>query len=117
MPKPESIPYAGPDPGWGDGVSLRQSFPPLCSPFPNHSAPSMDPTVYAHIPLQGERNTQRKRPDLTDEELLISTPVVMGFSLADKLWRKWYLSLSIVKNAHFTFSGVQRGESSTNTME
>jgi hypothetical protein len=67
MPKQDAINFPNPDVGWGD-------------------APIADPNMYSHIPLQVESNTQREKPELTDEELLITSPVLMGFSLADKLW-------------------------------
>jgi len=66
MPKPEVTNITSD--GWGD-------------------SPVVDP-MYAHIPLQvqGENKTQREKPELTPEELLIASPVLMGFSLSDKLW-------------------------------
>jgi hypothetical protein len=67
VPKPEVIPFPNPDAGWGD-------------------APISDPNSYAHIPLQVENTNRRERPQLTEEELLITSPVLMGFSLSDKLW-------------------------------
>jgi len=42
--------------------------------------------MFAHIPLQVENRTQREIPELTEQELLITSPVLMGFSLSDKLW-------------------------------
>jgi len=40
------------------------------------------------IPLQGESATRPAVSELTEEELLIASPIVYGFSLADKLWCK-----------------------------
>lgn len=86
MPKQDAVTFPNPDAGWGDGMSLLQTFLRRCSNLLYHTAPATDPNSYSHIPLQVESNPQREKPELTDDELLITSPVLMGFSLADKLW-------------------------------
>src|ERR1700685_571430 len=87
MPKPEVTNITSD--GWGDSEPLphfysTHLFNVLDGLF---TGPVVDP-MYAHIPLQvqGENKTQREKPELTPEELLIASPVLMGFSLSDKLW-------------------------------
>jgi hypothetical protein len=41
------------------------------------------------IPLQGEARATQNVAELSEEELLISSPIVYAFSLADKLWREY----------------------------
>jgi hypothetical protein len=43
---------------------------------------------YAHIPVQVENNV-REKLGLGDEEFLITPATLIGFSLSDKLWRKY----------------------------
>lgn len=95
MPKPEVV-SANPDNGWGDHRRSRllsrrchsRSSVPLIS---GHSTAVVD--SFAHIPLQVENSAKRERPELTEEELLIASPVLMGFSLADKLWCEYPFTL------------------------
>jgi hypothetical protein len=52
--------------------------------------------AYAHIPLQVENKNKREKPDLTEDELLIASPILVGFSLADKLWCKHFCHVSTI---------------------
>jgi hypothetical protein len=69
-------------------VSLDLSVLHLLNDFFTASAPD---AAYTHIPIQAENRTQRENPELSAEDLLITSPVLMGFSLSDKLWCE-YLS-------------------------
>lgn len=40
--------------------------------------------------VQGARQ-KTEALEITDEELLLSSPIVYGFSLSDKIWRKSYV--------------------------
>lgn len=40
------------------------------------------------VPLQMQRRRKPEKLELTDEELLLASPVLWGFSLSDKLWRE-----------------------------
>lgn len=40
-----------------------------------------------------EAHPRRLNPDLTDEELLITSPVLKGFSFSDKLWCEYLYAL------------------------
>jgi hypothetical protein len=44
--------------------------------------------TFQHVPLHEheENKIKRHRSELTEDELLITSPVLWGFSLADKLW-------------------------------
>lgn len=73
-------------PGWGSKPPLPVEAQYNLLTAPRCLAPRVDQSSYAHIPLQSENTAKRERPELTDEEFLIASPVVMGFSLTDKLW-------------------------------
>lgn len=45
------------------------------------------------IPLQIQDHETWKIAELTEEELLIASPVVYGFSLSDKLWRECVIAV------------------------
>lgn len=84
MAKPDKTANARQDPGWGTG-----DFP-FCSSFCHaHSAsatPDEDESPSSHIPLQREATQIQEYSEPTEEDLLIATAVLYGFSLTDKLW-------------------------------
>lgn len=81
-----------------DRASFRRIHPNYAYPAAKQQAPDannqvQDDTVWngtnlhALVPLMDSANAQaQEQPPLTDDELLITTPVLMGFSLSDKLW-------------------------------
>lgn len=75
--------------GWGDRESLTHiQYIDLFGWLKAASLAPPPDSMFAHIPLQVESRMKREKPELTEKELLITSPILMGFSLSDKLWRK-----------------------------
>jgi len=70
MPKPEAVTTAHQDD---------------INPTERHNN-NLQAAVFNGIPLLDNSKSKAEQVDLTEEELLIATPVALGFSLADKLW-------------------------------
>jgi hypothetical protein len=97
-------------------TSLYPSAPHLLNDF--FPAPAPDAS-YAHIPIQAENRTQRENPELSTEDLLITSPILMGFSLSDKLWCEYlshkimipylpYVQWSLTSRKYCRSSGMRR---------
>lgn len=83
-----------------DRASFRRIHPNYAYPTAKPQALDANGTVqddtvwngtnpHALVPLLDSGNAQvHEEVPLTEDELLITTPVLMGFSLADKLWCK-----------------------------
>jgi hypothetical protein len=92
MPKPEAVTTAhqddiNPTERQFHSYSLRPSTPSLNPPHAGHNN-NLQAAVFNGIPLLDNSKSKAEQVDLTEEELLIATPVALGFSLADKLWRE-----------------------------
>jgi hypothetical protein len=101
MPKPEVV--------TSDIGSLVVDSDPL-----RPSTPSLN-----GIPPLNNSESKAERDDLTEEELLIATPVALGFSLAEKLWcERYFLSHSQALTFREPYqSGIQHRKNPTHRME
>src|SRR5262245_17007718 len=123
MPKPEVV-SNNPHPDDVSGVERQLPCPPF-----THSASSLNlalagqnalhAAAFNCIPLLSNNKTKQEQASLTEDELLITTPVVFGFSLADKMWCEHELSDLSSPWAHMMppRSGIQHREDSNDRME
>jgi hypothetical protein len=98
MPKPEAVTTAqddiNPTERQFHSYSLRPSTPSLNLPTAGHNH-NLQAAVFNGIPLLDNSKSKAEQVDLTEDELLIATPVALGFSLADKMWcERYFLSHS-----------------------
>lgn len=66
-------------------VDFNSGVDSICSDFENKPKTAK---------AQSSLKTPGSLTDLPDDTLILASPVVYGFSLADKLWRKRLLSLA-----------------------
>ena len=117
MPKPEVVPSVNTDdisPTERQfACSMRRPASSLNLPLVGH-ANTLQTALFSGIPLLDSSKSKHGQAELTADDLLIATPVVFGFSLADKLWRECLLlTYTALVYVFLSNSGVQHREDST----